>query len=85
MPQSTVIAAQFFGTDRMSTVAVALSQANMIGGIAGPLMAGILFDTTGTYTIPFLITAALGILGLICCAMAKAPIQSSSLSNLPAD
>ena len=85
MPQSTVIAAQFFGTERMSTVAGALSQANMIGGIVGPLMAGILFDTTGTYTIPFLLTAALGILGLICCAMAKAPIQSSSLSNLPAD
>ena len=85
MPQSTVIAAQFFGTERMSTVAGALSQANMIGGIAGPLMAGILFDTTGTYTIPFLITAALGILGLICCAMAKPPVKSSSLSNLPTD
>ena len=85
MPQSTVIAAQFFGTERMSTVAGALSQANMIGGIAGPLMAGILFDTTGTYTIPFLITAALGVLGLICCAMAKPPAKSPLRSNLPTD
>ena len=85
MPQSTVIAAHFFGTEHMSTVAGALSQANMIGGIAGPLMAGILFDATGTYTIPFLIASSLGILGIICCIMAKPPSKSRLQSNLPTD
>ena len=76
IPQSTVMSAQFFGIEHMSTVAGALSQANMIGGIVGPLMAGILFDTTGSYTIPFLIAASLGILGLTCCTMAKPPVKS---------
>ena len=85
MPQSTVIAAQFFGTKHMSTVAGALSQANMLGGIVGPLMAGILFDITGTYTIPFLIAASLGVLGITCCTMARAPTKSVPRPNLHTD
>ena len=41
-----------------------------LGSAFGPWMAGALFDATGSYTVPFLISAASGVVTLICVLMA---------------
>ena len=74
--QSNLLSVKFFGTKHMSTITGALSQGNMMGGVVGPVMAGILFDTSGSYTIPFVLASIIGIIGIILCIMASAPYKS---------
>lgn len=74
--QSNLLSVKFFGTKHMSTVTGALSQGNMMGGVVGPVMAGILFDTTGSYTIPFILASMIGIIGIALCILASAPYKS---------
>lgn len=79
--QSNLLSVKFFGTEHMSTVTGALSQGNMMGGVVGPIMAGILFDTTGSYNLPFIIASMVGIIGMVLCVMASAPYKSMQESN----
>ena len=44
-----------------------------IGAAAGPLVAGYLFDVTGSYQLAFLACAIAGILGLILTALISCP------------
>ena len=74
--QSNLLSVKFFGTKHMSTITGALSQGNMMGGVVGPVMAGILFDTSGSYTIPFVLASIIGIIGIILCIKASAPYKS---------
>jgi MFS family permease len=55
MPRLT---AYIFGSGSMGAIFGALSVADGIGYGTGPLLAGHLFDTTGRYTISFLVVAA---------------------------
>jgi cyanate permease len=45
----------------------------MIGEAIGPVLAGGIFDATGTYSLAFAILAATSIIGLACAIFARSP------------
>jgi cyanate permease len=59
--KSGIPSAIFFGGVTLG----ALTFGFTIGDSVGPLISGYLFDLSGNYTASFLITAAMGIIGLI--------------------
>ena len=75
--QSNLISVKLFGTAKMSTITGVLSQGNVVGGTVGPIMAGLLFDLTGSYTIPFVAACFIALIGISFCIGANAPYKSS--------
>ena len=75
--QSNLISVRLFGTAKMSTITGVLSQGNVVGGTVGPIMAGLLFDLTGSYTIPFTAASFIGLLGIFFCIKANAPYKAN--------
>ena len=67
--------AEFFGTGSHGVIFGIVLFCGTIGGAAGPLLAGTLFDTTGSYEMVFLILTGFCLLGLILTA-ALPPINS---------
>jgi MFS family permease len=57
--------AEFFGTGSHGVIFGVVLFCGTIGGAAGPLLAGTLFDTTGSYETVFLILTGFCLLGLI--------------------
>lgn len=67
--------AEFFGTGSHGVIFGVVLFCGTIGGAAGPLLAGTLFDTTGSYETVFLILTGFCLLGLILTA-ALQPIKT---------
>ena len=67
--------AEFFGTGSHGVIFGIVLFCGTIGGAAGPLLAGTLFDTTGSYETVFLILTGFCLMGLILTA-ALQPIKS---------
>ena len=59
------MAARIFGSQYMGAIIGALSLGTAAGGLLGPTMAGYIFDTTGSYTIAFNLSAGIAIVGII--------------------
>ncbi len=59
------IIVELFGLRALGTILGAVLLANSIGGAIGPIVAGHIFDTTGTYHLAFITCATLGIIGVI--------------------
>ena len=58
------IVAELFGLKTHGTILGAVMFGGTIGGAAGPLLAGYIFDITGSYQLDFLICAILSIAGI---------------------
>ncbi len=67
--------AEFFGTGSHGVIFGIVLFCGTIGGAAGPLLAGTLFDTTGSYETVFLILTGFCLMGLIL-TVALQPIKS---------
>ncbi len=72
-PLINSIRADYFGRASYATIMGFTSMIVMIGMTVGPLFAGILRDTTGSYETPFLILAGLAALGSLAALSAKKP------------
>jgi predicted MFS family arabinose efflux permease len=59
------LAAELFGLKSHGLIFGVTSLGFTLGASIGPFLAGYIFDTTGSYQIAFLVSAAVGILGLI--------------------
>ncbi len=57
--------AEFFGIGSHGVIFGMVLFSGTIGGATGPLLAGILFDKTGSYEVAFLILTGFGLLGLL--------------------
>ncbi len=57
--------AEFFGTGSHGVIFGIVLFSGTIGGAVGPLLAGYLFDTTGSYATVFMILTGFGVLGLL--------------------
>jgi len=68
------IVAELFGSRAHGAILGIVIFSSTIGGSAGPLLAGHLFDITGSYQIVFLILTALGIIGL-CTTVTMRPMS----------
>ncbi|HJX13955.1 MAG TPA: MFS transporter [Dehalococcoidales bacterium] len=65
------LVARLFGLGSHGLIFGAVSFGVMIGGAAGPFVAGYVFDTTGSYRIAFLLSAFVGVLGVILTALLR--------------
>lgn len=66
VPLFPAVIADCFGTRFHGSIFGALSVAAGLGGMLGPLLAGYVFDITGSYNIAFIIGAAVLFLALAC-------------------
>ncbi len=72
-PQMQAIRADYFGTTHFASIMGWSSIIVMVGTVSGPLLAGILADSTGDYRLGFTIIAGLAFAGNIFWALASPP------------
>ena len=73
MPLTTAIRGEYFGRRSFATI-MGVSQLPMnIGMIFAPLYAGYMFDTTGTYIVPFTVFAGLSFAGAVLMLFVRRP------------
>jgi len=65
------IVADLFGLRAHGTILGVASFAMMIGGGTGPLMAGQIFDITGSYQLGFLLSAVLSVIALVMASLLR--------------
>ena len=76
IPQSLI--ADYFGRRSYATIQGFRSTIQMLGIIAGPIISGYVFDTTGSYTNAFLGFSAAALLSMALVFMAKPPQRKAS-------
>jgi MFS family permease len=57
MPLRPALQADYFGTDNYGTIMGLMMLVSMVGGLASPIVAGWIFDITGSYNLAWLIFA----------------------------
>ena len=72
-PLTQALRADYFGTASYGTIMGFSSLIIMLGMMAGPLAAGVLYDRTGSYTVGFLVLAAAAAVGALCFLFATKP------------
>lgn len=73
IPQSLI--ADYFGRRSYATIQGFRSTIQMLGIIAGPIISGYFYDTTGSYTIAFLAFSGAALVSMVLVFMAKAPVK----------
>ena len=72
-PQMTAIRADYFGRSAFGKIMGASNLVIIFGTISGPLIAGLVYDQTGTYRIGFDILAAIALVGSVFFLLARKP------------
>ncbi len=68
---STLLTAEFFGLRSHGKIYGVINLFYCIGAATGPLLAGYIFDTTGSYALAFLICAVIAVVGLLSALLFK--------------
>jgi MFS family permease len=76
-PLMSALRADYFGSLSFGTITGVSSMIVMIGMMAGPLVAGVLADLTGSYVPGFSALAAMAALGSVFFALARRPVFSA--------
>ncbi len=71
IPQSLI--AEYFGRRSYATIQGFRSSIQMAGIIVGPIISGLVFDTTGSYTIAFLGLSGASVVSMVLVLFAKPP------------
>ena len=74
IPQSLI--ADYFGRRSYATIQGFRSTIQMLGIIAGPIISGYFFDTTGSYTIAFMCFSGAALVSMVLVFMAKPPVKA---------
>jgi MFS family permease len=69
----SLVPAELFGLRSLGTIVGVVMFSFTIGGAIGPVLAGRIFDVTGSYSISFMTCAAVGITGIILSALLRLP------------
>jgi MFS family permease len=72
-PQMTAIRADYFGRSAFGKIMGASNLVIIVGTISGPLIAGLLYDRTGSYRVGFDILAAIALSGSVFFLLARKP------------
>ncbi len=72
-PLTTAIRGEYFGKTAFATITGISSAPMYVFMLSAPLFAGFLFDSTGSYTVAFLIIGGLGMLSGVLFLLAKKP------------
>lgn len=71
----TLLTSEIFGVVSLGAILGMLSLAGQLGSGLGPALVGVLEDATGSYVVPFTITAGLNYLAALCLLLAR-PVRS---------
>lgn len=80
-PLMTAIRADYFGTASFGTIMGFSSLITTVGMVSGPLIAGILYDLTGSYEWGFSVLAALAGSGGLAFILARKPVRSPAVET----
>lgn len=67
------IRADYFGTRYFATIQGTSRMLTVVGSFLGPIIAGVFYDLTKTYTVPFTIFAVVGLLSMACMYVVRPP------------
>jgi len=70
--------AEFFGTGSHGVLFGMVLASGTLGGAAGPLMAGRVFDVTGSYRIAFLVLTLLAVIGFVLITLLQPPREEDA-------
>ncbi len=73
MPLQTLLAGELFGLRSLGIITAALVVGGSLGGAIGPLLAGTIFDNSGSYQWAFRICLMLLVLAIICSVALRGP------------
>jgi MFS family permease len=73
--------AELFGLKSHSVILAAAATGGSVGAAIGPLLAGYMFDTTGSYSLTFFIGIIISIVAVILTLLIKARIRGSGAVN----
>ena len=76
IPQSLI--ADYFGRKSYATIQGFRSSVQMIGIISGPILAGLVYDSTGSYQLAFYMFAVASLIAMFLAILAKPPKQKST-------
>jgi len=65
--------ADYFGTHSFGAISGFNRSLQTVGGVLGPIMAGLIYDNTHSYHIAFTIFAAAALLSMVCLALCRRP------------
>lgn len=71
-------AADYFGTPNAGAIYGAMIVAWSFGGVAGPLLAARLFESSGSYTLPFTVIAVVALVALVLPLITKPPAERAT-------
>lgn len=77
IPLQETIWADYFGRMHLGKIRSVAMPFTIVFGAGGPLLAGFLFDQSGTYTVAFLLFAFFWVVGFVAVLMAKPPVHPS--------
>ena len=80
-PQIAVLATRIFGTRELGSIFGALLVGAGLGGVVGPILAGYVFDTLGSYRIAFIIATCVAFVAVLLATS----LDDSRRSPSPAD
>ena len=80
VPLTNGLVAQIFGVKYLSTLFSISFLGHQIGSFFGAWYGGYMFDATGSYTVVWIIAAALGVIAAVLCL----PIDERAMTSLPA-
>ena len=73
VPLQETVWASYFGRTHLGKIRSVAMPFSIVFGAGGPLMAGVLYDTTGSYEVAFTLFAAFSVLGLLLILLARPP------------
>ena len=73
IPLRLALQADYFGTESLGTIMGAMALASMMGGLASPIIAGWIFDTTGSYHLAWQLFALVSVPAIPMMLLAKHP------------
>ena len=80
-PQIAVLATRMFGTRELGSIFGALLVGAGLGGVVGPILAGYVFDTLGSYRIAFVIATCVAFVAVLLATLLDDSRRSPSLAD----
>lgn len=83
LPTMSILTSTNFGVAAYGTIYGMISMINQIGGAAGPVAAGAIYDNTGSYHLAFIIFLILFILATACALLIRKPKSMEGIHPSP--
>lgn len=84
IPLSFAIRGEYFGRKAFGTISGFFGIVQMLGTVGGPLLAGYIFDVTGSYHLAFLLFIVICVLSLVLVLLARRPVKAAGVAGCQA-